>query len=72
MRLFIIIVLFYIFFLQKEPSGSHVYFRLKVHMKPDQFAAIGIAATGYVIKFTENSNNTIKWIPPVFNVYLLL
>ena len=29
-------------------------------MKPDQFAAIGIAATGYVIKFTENSNNTIK------------
>lgn len=30
----------------QEPGSSYVYFRLKVHMKPFQFAALGIAAPG--------------------------
>ena len=37
----------YVFDIQE--SGNHVYFRLRVYnMKPDQFAAIGIAAPRYV------------------------
>ena len=35
-------------FLLQEDSGTHIYFRLQVHMKPDQFAAIGIVVAGYV------------------------
>ena len=29
-----------------QNEGEHIYFRVKVHMDPNQFAAIGIAATG--------------------------